>query len=295
MFDYLTFTSNLIQETRAREKPLPLIEGTSGSRFFLHPGETDKICLFFHGFTAVPEQFVPIGEAFFQAGCNVLIPLLPGHGIAGNWDSDNPPPLPEDKEVYQQFALEWLQIAQALGKKIIVSGLSGGSTLAAWLALERAVQVYRGLIFAPYLSGSNIFVDLIVKVLDFYFQWRTEPGVKSFGYDGFSMPSLRLFLDMGEEIIKKAESRYTAPMLIVSSENDRAVGSHEHKELFEAVLKNQPKSWYYCFDRDLGIPHNMMTEGEGNKHLDLLIAIAKDYVESDLTWWEARENLLKNS
>lgn len=78
-------------------------------------------------------------------------------------------------------------------------------------------------------------------------------------------------------------------MFIVSSESDRAVGNREHEALFEAALQFQPLTWHYCFDRDLGIPHNMMTKAEGNDYVDLLIAIAKAYVESDITWAELEE------
>ena len=287
--NYLNLKSEIIQSTKTYEAALLLENEKCGSKFLLHSTPTEKICLFFHGFTASPEQFSQIGEAFFKAGYNVLIPLLPGHGMAGNWDKDNPPPLPETKEAYQQFGIKWLQIAQGLGEKVILGGLSGGSTLAAWLAIERAVQIYKNLIFAPYLSGSNPLVDLVVENLDIYFKWKTAPGCVSFGYEGFVMPALRVFLDMGEDILEQARIRYSAPMFIISSESDRAVGKHEHQELFHAVINHQPKSWYHCFDKELDIQHNMMTEAEGNKHADLVISLAKAYIESDLTWIEFQE------
>lgn len=279
--------SKIVNETRAREAALPLMSEAAGSRFLLQSAASDKVCLFFHGFTATPEQFMTIGEAFFAAGYNVLIPLLPGHGIAGNWERDNPPPLPQDREVYQDFGLYWLEVAQSLGKKVVVGGLSGGSTLAVWLALNYPYRIYRSLIFAPYLAGSNTLVDLFVKVFDIYFAWRSEPGAVSFGYGGFLMPALRVFLDMGADILNQAQqASMVAPMLIVSSDRDRAVDDEEHKQLFDSVIRYQPRCWYYCFDKVLNVPHNMMTEGEGNQYVNLLIAIAKAYSESDITWAE---------
>ncbi|WP_242022381.1 carboxylesterase [Microcoleus sp. FACHB-831] len=289
MFDYSAFTAAMIRDIKAYEDALPVMHEKCRSQFFLHQEPTSKVCLFFHGFTATPEQFVPIGKAFFKAGYNVLIPLLPGHGIAGNWNADNPPPLPENPEVYQQFGIHWLQKAQALGRDAIVGGLSGGSTLAGWLAVERAVQINRALLFAPYLSGTNKLVDLVVQIFNIYFEWKTKPGVTSFGYDGFLMPSLRLFLDMGEDIIQQVKKREAAPMFIVSSDKDLAVGKEEHEDLFKAAIAHQPQCWYHCFDRSLDIGHNMMTEAEGNDDVDLVIAIAKAYVESDLTWAEVEK------
>ncbi|MBC7972091.1 MAG: alpha/beta fold hydrolase [Verrucomicrobia bacterium] len=283
---YADTTEALVKKTRAREEALGLRDDTCRSRFFLQSTPTSKVIVFFHGFTAAPEQFVPIGEAFFQMGYNVLIPLLPGHGQAGDWNDDHPPPLPENPLIYQEFGQTWLKNAQALGDRVMVGGLSGGSTLSAWLAFEYAQQIDRCLLFAPYLSGTNALVDWVVERLHVYFEWKTEPGTIGFGYGGFHMPALRVFLEMGQQILDRANVQPAAPMLIVSSAGDRAVDSEEHQQLFQAALKFQPKCWYHCFDRKLGMPHNMMTQAEGNPHADLPIAIAKTYAESDLTWNE---------
>jgi esterase/lipase len=288
MLDHLTMTTTRVKTTQANEDTLGLMDETCRSQFLLHPGLTDKVVLFFHGFTSTPEQFLSIGKVFFKAGYNVLIPRLPGHGLAGDWNSDRPPPLPQDPQLYQQFGLDWLQQAQMLGNSVIIGGLSGGSTLSAWLALECSQQIDRALLFAPYLSNSNIAVDLVVRILDIYFEWKTKPGVASFGYKGFAMPALRVFLDMGQEVLARAKQQPAAPMLIVSSERDSAVSNQDHQILFKSVLTEQPQSWYHCFDRQLDIPHNMMTIAEGNPCVDLLFAIAKAYVESNLTWAEVK-------
>ena len=190
MTTYADVTEALIKKTRAREEALGLQDDSCRSRFLLQPNPTSKVVVFFHGFTAAPAQFDVIGEAFFQAGYNVLIPLLPGHGQAGDWTDDNPPPLPENAPIYQEFGQNWLQNAQALGDRVLVGGLSGGSTLAAWLALEYPKQIDRGLLFAPYLSGTNALVDWVVERMNVYFEWKTQSGTTNFGYSGFHMPAL---------------------------------------------------------------------------------------------------------
>lgn len=154
--------------------------------FFFSLTSARKYVSFFMDLLLLQNSLYQWQKLFFQAGYNVIIPLLPGHGIAGEWDKDNPPPLPENKQIYQEFGLHWLQIAQSLGEKIIVGGLSGSGTLVAWLALERSEQIYRTLAFAPFLSSSNNVVDLVVERFNFYFKWRTKPGLAHFGYEGFS-------------------------------------------------------------------------------------------------------------
>lgn len=286
MTAYNEVVEALMKKTRAREEALGLRDDTCRSRFLLQPAPTAKVIVFFHGFTAAPAQFDAIGEAFFQAGYNVLIPLLPGHGQAGDWNEDNPPPLPENPQIYQEFGQNWLTNALSLGDCVLLGGLSGGSTLAAWLALEQPELIDRGLLFAPYLSGTNALVDWVVERMNVYFEWKTKPGTVSFGYGGFRMPALRVFLDLGQQILDRAQVQPAAPLLIVSSADDQAVDSKEHQQLFESALKWQPNCWYHCFDRKLAIPHNMMTQAEGNQHADLPIAIAKTYADSNLTWNE---------
>lgn len=289
MSNYAATTAAIVQQAQAHEDALPLLNEACRSRFFFKPNPTEKVCLLLHGFTAAPYQFVPMGEAFFRAGYNVLVPLMPGHGQAGDWRSDNPPPLPTDPQIYQQFVVQWLQQAQTLGKQVVVGGLSSSATLAAWLAFEHPQQIYRTLVFAPYLSSSSKLVDVLVEILPFYFEWFNKDAPGNFGYDGFRIPALELFLDMGQEILDRAQNSPAAPMFIMSSESDRVTSKHDHQALFEAVVKHQPKSWYHCFDKVLNIPHRMMTKMEGNDYQDLVITLAKVYIESDLTWAEVIE------
>ncbi|MBD2123206.1 carboxylesterase [Trichocoleus sp. FACHB-262] len=286
MITYSEQISAIAHRAQAREDALPVRDPACRSRFWFHPRPTSKVCLFFHGFTAGPYQFEPMGEAFYQAGYNVLVPLQPGHGIAGDWNRDHPPPLPTDVLIYQNFAVDWLQQAQSLGQQVIVGGLSSGATLAAWLASEYPQQIARALLFAPYLSGTNRLVDFLVEILPVYFEWlnKDEPG--HHGYDGFRIPTLRLFLDLGQELLDRVAHRPAAPMFVISSASDRATNPQDHQALAQAARTLQPQTWYHCLDEALDIPHTMMTQAEGNDYQNLLITLAKAFVESNLTWSE---------
>ncbi|NJR49936.1 MAG: alpha/beta fold hydrolase [Leptolyngbyaceae cyanobacterium CSU_1_3] len=279
----------IVQKTKSYEDSLPIRNEGCRSRFLLHSAPTPKVCLFFHGFTAAPYQFLPMGKTFYRAGYNVIIPRMPGHGKAGDWGEDNPPPLPTTPDIYKQFALNWLQKAQALGNRVVVGGLSGGGTMTAWLSLEKAEQIDRALLFAPYLSGSNKVIDLIVNVFSSYFSWKTNEPEKVVGYGGFEVPALRVFLEMGREILQRSQTHKSAPMFVISTEADQAVSNLDHQTLIENSLKRQPKSWYYCFDQLLNIPHTMMTQAEGNDWENVLNSMAKAYVESNLTWAEVED------
>lgn len=289
MYDYSGTTAAIIKQAKDLEQTLPIKNQACTSKFFFQPNPTEKVCLFFHGFTAGPYQFEPLGKRLFEAGYNVLIPLQPGHGVAGNFDSDNPPPLPLEREVYLDYANSWLRIAQKLGNKVIVGGISSGGTLAAWLALEYYREIERTLLFSPYLSSKNAVVDFAVEVLPIYFEWLNKDNPGNFGYKGFKFPALRIFLDMGQEILDKVKNNSSSPMFIITSESDAVVDRSDLKELFESVIKKRPKSWYFCFDKLFDIPHTMMTELEGNNYVGLLNTVAKAYLESDVSWNQVLE------
>lgn len=231
---------------------------------------------------------MPMARTFYQAGYNVIIPRMPGHGKAGEWDRNNPPPLPTDGNTYKKFALDWFRQAQSFGEKVVVGGLSGGGTLAAWLALEKAEQIDRALLFAAYLSNSSRVVDLFVKNFNTYFEWQ-PPDELEIGYKGFMVQNLRVFLDLGREVLQRSKSTSAPPTFVVSTEADMAVRNSDHRALVENLLKRQPKTWYYSFDRALNIPHTMLTKAEGNPWENLLNVMAKAFVQSDLTWAEVED------
>lgn len=280
----------LVQRLQVQEAALPLANGECRSRVWLQDRPTGRVALFFHGFTAGPYQFVPLAEQLHRAGYTVLVPLMVGHGRLGPWGPERMPPLPTDPAAYQRFGLEWLAIARSLGSRIFVGGLSGGGTLAAWLATERSREIERVILFAPYLSSSSKVVDIMVRKLGGYFAWGPPPpGRRSlpYGYPGFGVPALATLLRLGDEVLRRAARQPVAPLFVISSESDRAVGNFDHVALFERALRRQPLCWYLRFSRVLDIPHTMMTRAEGNAYEPLLATMTRAFFESEITWAEA--------
>ncbi len=281
---------NFVAEVAAQEAALPLRNHRCRSRFWLHGEPTAKVFVLFHGLTAAPYQFETLGERLYKAGYNVVVPLLPGHGRAGNWGANNPPPLPEDMAVYQKFVLLWLDRAKALGQSVIVGGLSAGGVLAAWAAIAQTDRVTQALLFAPYLSNSNMIVDLISNSSQGYFAWQDQADpARRIGYAGFRFPALKIFPVLGRRLLTQAVRQTTAPMLIVSTETDQAVDNADHRALFDTSRSRQPRSWYHCFPIAMAIPHAMMAPEEGNQWTATLNTMVLAYTESQLTWTEVVE------
>jgi pimeloyl-ACP methyl ester carboxylesterase len=286
--DYQAACEACVQPTQAAEAALPLRTDRSGSIFKLQADRSSKIFLFFHGFTAVPCQFELIAQMFYNAGYSVIVPLLPGHGQAGDWGKASPPPLPTAVQPYQDHALAWLDQVQDLGDQVIVGGLSGGGAIAAWLALERPQAISRAVLFAPYFSNCSLIVDLFVNHMQGYFEWvpKNDHGP---GYGGFEVPALRVFPRLGKELMDRSASAPSPPMFIISTETDIAVSNGDHETFCDNIRARQPLTWYYCFDKALNIPHSMMNPQEGNEWTNVMNIMVKAYIESDLAWTDLEE------
>jgi carboxylesterase len=84
--------------------------------------------LILHGFTGHPSSVVSLADAFTEAGFDVEMPLLPGHGTTV---ADMIPTRWADWSAAAEAALERLQRRCS---QVVVAGLSMGGTLALWLA-----------------------------------------------------------------------------------------------------------------------------------------------------------------
>jgi pimeloyl-ACP methyl ester carboxylesterase len=95
--------------------------------------KTKYSIIYFHGFTASRQEIFPVVETIAEAlKANVFFTRLSGHGI------DDPDALkrPTVNDWLNDAGEAW-QIASRIGGKIVVIGLSLGSILALWTALNR--------------------------------------------------------------------------------------------------------------------------------------------------------------
>ena len=79
-------------------------------------------------------------------------------------------------------------------------------------------------------------IDLFVKTFNTYFEWKDDEPGDPIGYKGFTLPDLRVFLDMGAEVLERSKTETAPPMFVVSTEADRAVSNPDHETLFENLF-----------------------------------------------------------
>jgi len=143
------------EEVLARIKAIQAGEDARGdlnpvclTTLMTHGKRTEDVIVFLHGFTSCPNQFVELGRQFYERGYNVYIPRAPHHGLTDLMPGDLFNLTAEESIA---FASQSADIAQGLGERVTVSGLSGGGTMTAWLAQNR-VDVDIAMPLSPFLG-----------------------------------------------------------------------------------------------------------------------------------------------
>lgn len=120
--------------------------------FASHGKKTDKSIIFFHGYTACPNQFIKLGNLFYKQGYNVLIPRLELHGHQDRMTNIHTK-LTTDMMI--RFADKAVDIAQGLSDEVSVAGLSMGGIISAWVAQNR-VDVDQAMIISPAMAYTVV-------------------------------------------------------------------------------------------------------------------------------------------
>lgn len=107
--------------------------------------QTEYAMLYLHGFSASHEEGNPLHRSLAEEyGCNLYLPRLHDHGRASEESFQTLTP-----KDYMDSALEALNIAKVLGKKVILLGCSTGATLGAYLAAHHKDDIVAMMFYSP--------------------------------------------------------------------------------------------------------------------------------------------------
>ncbi len=137
-----------IEALQQEEQRTVAINPVCSSKLLTHGERTGDVIVLLHGFTNCPKQFEPLGKQLFDLGYNVYIPRMPHHGLA---DVLTRHPSKLTGEALARYGSSAVDIAHSLGDRITVAGLSGGGSVAAWVAQERE-DVDTVMLIAPMLG-----------------------------------------------------------------------------------------------------------------------------------------------
>ena len=174
----------------------------------------------------------------------MLVPRLPYHGLKDPLTTEQSKMTAEEMAALTQ---ETVDIAQGLGEKVTIAGLSAGGVMAAWAAQFRAdvdLAVVIGPAFGlPFVPSwvSSVFRFAVRHLPNFYIWW--DPRVKekivgpAHAYPRFSTKGLEETFRLGKEVRQAAKSTKPAArkIQVILSDFDTAIHLPTAKKVAAAV------------------------------------------------------------
>ncbi|MGB9375509.1 MAG: alpha/beta fold hydrolase [Jiangellales bacterium] len=254
------------------------------SRVYDQGERSDVAVVLLHGFTNCPAQWDAIAAAYVDAGYSVVVPRLPGHGEQDRLSPALSTIGPDNLVDTGDLAVD---IAAGLGEDVWVVGLSGGGTLAGWLASERD-EISTAVLIAP-LVAPKVLPELAVGpvarasrfIPDVSIWWdsdlKEQLETPPYAYPRFTLRSLGAFLAVGRAT-QHTEPRRETPLerlVVVTNENDAAVsnaGVYDVERQLEQLLRLDEGGVDridYVFADDLQLKHDVIDpQGENAERLD---------------------------
>jgi len=228
------------------------------SRLFSHGRKTPLSILFLHGLTNAPTQFLQLAEKAHAAGHNVYVPRMPYHGYSDTLTNDISH---LTLEKYAEWVSDALDVAAALGERLVVAGLSVNGVTAAWIAMHRP-DVARAVLIAPFFVPVHIprmlgglLGDVFTMLPNFSIWWdfslREKFPLPQHAYPKFQTRTAGRFLRLGRAVL--AEARTRAPLckdiVLVGTEADTTINVSVAKR-FAANLARWPgvnvrQTWFH--------------------------------------------------
>lgn len=195
-----------------------------GAEEWSHTSSSSVGALVVHGFTGNPSSMRELAQSFADAGFNVELPRLAGHGTEvtdlldktwADWSSD---------------AEAALQRLTARCSKVVVAGLSMGGALTLWLASRHSnlagivcINPVTQPLGDDMMGAINGMIDGGTEMFPGIGSDIADPNVKESSYPETPLRALRSLMMDGVAPLSTAYPSIKVPMMLISSRNDHVV------------------------------------------------------------------------
>jgi carboxylesterase len=256
-----------------------------------HGVRTPRVFVLLHGFSNCPRQFVEFAPLLFAGGANVLIPRMPRHGSTDLSGRELARLMPEE---LCRFGDAVADVAQGLGERVTVMGLSGGGVLAAWIAqvrgdVDRAVLVapsFGVLPPLPILNGAvNRFALWLFATLPNRMVTRsTKSAGPQHAYRAFATHGVTAMLRQGQAVLAGARCAKPAARsaLVVLNDHDTAVNNALTRKLIRRWRARGAKGLAtYTFGIEHRLIHDVVDPQQPEQQTALVYPILLDLLTGD--------------
>ncbi len=237
----------------------PKLRPGNGPRILYQGDLSRDVIILTHGFTDSPFYMQAVAETFFQQGLNVILPLLPAHGL------QEPDALIRDEQLdtlWRETLDHSVEVAAMLGERISIGGFSTGGALSLNKILRSPGKIQGGLfLFSAALSlgkwvdkiGNNEWVEWTVS---FFMDKEAVPGD---GPDPYKYPVLPL--SVASEIVEiirennqllRKTGVWEIPVFAAHSHHDETTPIKGVADFLEEYVSVEQQ---YFFEIEQGVMH----------------------------------------
>ena len=201
----------------------PDIKPGNEPKMYIHPTPVSRTIILAHGLSDSPYYMHAIADAFYNTGSNVILPLMPAHGLV------DPDKAMEDFKLNEKWRTEIdiiCEVASRMATVISLGGFSSGGALC-YNKILRTPDIINGGLF---LFASAIDVKLIKDLGQSKFIGRvtklTDGKIEGYGMDPYKYPKLPLFaaMELGQIIkqnsVLEVDKKITQPVFAAHSIDD---------------------------------------------------------------------------
>lgn len=216
-----------------------VLKAGNGPRLLMHDHPVKDVVILTHGLSDSPYYLQAVARRFYAAGCQVVMPLLPAHGLI------DPDQAMEDEELDRKWRAtidHAVQTAAMLGDRVSIGGFSTGGALSLNRILRDRATINGGLfLFSGALSigglaeaaGRLNFIQSISRI--------TDGKIIGVGRDPYKYPVLPNFA--GLELVQIInENRMLLNDQIVSLPVFAAHSVHDTTAELSGILEFMEKS-----------------------------------------------------
>jgi len=235
-------------------------------RYLSQNKPVERVLVIRHGLTNCPRQFDKLADEYYKAGYAVLITRIPKHGLR---DRTSLEPAKLSAEETMIDLNRSLDIAQGLGKKVDVMGLSVGGNEVALAAYQRGdidQAIMINSLFSPKAvptSLTRMATGGLLTIPNIFIWWdskaKTElTGPTSVYYGFFTRPVgeyLRLTAALQDKPRDKPKAR---KLVMITNDNDGAVNNNVADGFISQWRKTGANVVDYRFPKSDGLNHDLI-------------------------------------